>query len=138
MIYFRNQSQCQVKVNFGTLSIKCLRQIVHKKHGMTWMDKKNHFPFYFRIITSYLKMSGIPCYHCLIKTILCFIWFDQREPHIRTSNDRLLNTINQTNLKKIRKLFVIFSVCIFFLFSDSLSSNASMLPLNKFNLVRTL
>ena len=46
-------------------------------------------------------------YHCLIKLILCFIWFDQREPHIRASNDRLikLQTLGKISLSGLRIFF---------------------------------
>ena len=27
-------------------------------------------------------------YHCLMKTILCFIWFNQREPHIQVQSEK--------------------------------------------------
>ena len=46
-------------------------------------------------------------YHCLIKTVLCFIWFEQREPHIRASNDRFikLQTLGKISLSWLRIIF---------------------------------
>jgi hypothetical protein len=47
-------------------------------------------------------------YHCLIKTILCFICFHQRgKPHIRTSNDRFikLQTLGKISLSELRIIF---------------------------------
>ena len=52
MVYFRNQSWFPVKVNFASLSIKCLKLS----------------SIYIRIITSYLKMSGMSC------RIIIFLW----------------------------------------------------------------
>jgi hypothetical protein len=46
-------------------------------------------------------------YHCLIKTILCFIWFDQGEPHIHASNDCFikLQTVGEISLSGLRIIY---------------------------------
>ena len=48
-------------------------------------------------------------YHRLIKTILCFVCSDQREPHIRTSNDRFIKlqtvTLGKISLSGLRIIF---------------------------------
>ena len=55
-------------------------------------------------ISKYIELH---LYHCLIKTILCFIWFDQREPHIHPSNDRFmkLQTLGKISLSGLRIIF---------------------------------
>jgi hypothetical protein len=46
-------------------------------------------------------------YHYLIKTTLCFIWFDQGEPRIRASNDGFikLQTLDKISLSGLRIFF---------------------------------
>ena len=48
-------------------------------------------------------------YHYLIKTILCFVCSDQREPHIRASNDRFIKlqtvTLGKISLSGLRIIF---------------------------------
>ena len=46
-------------------------------------------------------------YHYLIKTTLCFIWFDQGEPRIRASNDGFikLQTVEKISLSGLRIFF---------------------------------